>query len=300
VDRAKVKVGEPFTLTVTIKGEGNIRVFDPGEWPELVGMRRYDPKIEIKHRKAAVISGSRRYDFLVIPERPGNLEIPPHSITFFDPETATYETATSKTITITAIGDAKDAPPPESTEPVAAPGDDDDLLLAPIYDVDTLPRTEPQEPWLTPKRWVLGMAGAPLLALLALLGGGLRRRLAGDAATQARVARIARQRARVAEAKAALASGEGFYPLIAQLLQALAVDRAGPQGQGLPRRALLKVLAEDGVTETDLSHLRELLDRCDAARFGAATDDSESARSEVLERTLKLLQTSSLSQRGNR
>ncbi len=300
VDRATIELGDPFTLTVTIKGNGNIRVFDPGEWPELVGMRRYDPKVEVKQRKSEVIGGSRRYEFLVIPERPGKLEIPPHSISFFDPETATYETATTKTIAITVTGDAKDAPPPESPVAVAAIDDDDDLLLAPIYDLEALPRTELEKPWLTPKRWVLGMVGAPLVAVLAALGGGLRRRFAGDAASQARVARIARQRSRIAEARAALASGEGFYPTVAQLLQALAVDRAGPQGQGLPRQALLRVLADDGVAEADLDRLQGLLDRCDAARFGAATDDSESARREVLEQTLKLLQASSLSQRGRR
>ncbi len=298
VDRAKTKLGEPFTLTVTIKGNGNIRVLDPGEWPELVDMRRYDPKLEVTQRKGAIIGGDRRYEFLVIPERPGNLEIPPHSVIFFDPETATYETATSKTISITVTGDPADAPPPESPAPVAALADDDDLLLAPIYDLEVLPRTELEKPWLTPKRWVLGMIGAPLVAALAVLGGGLRRRFAGDAQAQARIARIARQRTRITEARAACASGDGFYPTIAQLLQALAVDRAGPQGQGLPRRALLKVLADDGVTEADLSRLRELLDRCDGARFGAAPDDSESARGEVFEQTLKLVQTSSLSRRG--
>lgn len=297
VDRAKIELGEPFTLTVTIKGNGNIRVLDPGEWPELVGMRRYDPKLEVAHRKSAVIGGSRRYEFLVIPERPGNLEIPPHTITFFDPETATYEAATSKTIAITVTGNPADAPA-EGPPPVTAPAEDDDLLLAPIYDLEMLPRTELEKPWLTPKRWVFGMVGAPLVAALAVLGSGLRRRFAGDAQAQARVARIARQRTRIAEARAASASGDGFYPTIAQLLQALAVDRAGPQGQGLPRRTLLKVLADDGVAKADLSRLRELLDLCDAARFGAAPDDSESARGEVLEQTLKLVHTSSLSQGG--
>ncbi len=297
VDRAEVKVSEPFTLSVTIQGKGNIKVIDPGEWPELQGMRRYDPKVEVQQLKGDVIGGTRRYDFLVIPEEPGELEIPAHTLDYFDPETGTYERVTTEPIAITVTGDVADAPAPEMAAPTkaGAAGGDDDLLLAPVYDVGSLPRREVAEPWLTPSRWAWGMAGAPAVAAIAALGGLLRRRLSGDGAAQARAERVARQRRRIAEAEAGVLSGENFYPTLAQLLHALAVERAGPEGQGLPRAALLKVLAADGVDKADLDGLRELLDRCDAARFGAAAGDTKESREELLAEALKLVRASSLS-----
>ena len=296
VDRSTVKVSEPFTLSVTIKGTGNIKVIDPGEWPELVGMRRYDPKVEVQQLKGDVIGGSRRYDFLVIPETPGELEIPAHTMDFFDPESGTYEKVATEPITITVTGDAADAPSVEAAAPTkAAQGADDDLLLAPVYDLGALPRREVSEPWLTSTRWAWGMLGAPAVAAVATLGGLVRRRISGDGAAQARAERAARQRQRIAEAEAGVASGEGFYPTLAQLLQALAVERAGPEGQGLPRDALLKVLVADGVDAADIATLRELLDRSDAARFGAAAGDSKDTRGELLAQALKLIRSSSLS-----
>jgi len=296
VDRAKVELGAPFTLSITVKGKGNIRLLDLGEWPQLVGMRRYDPKVEVTPLTGQLIGGTRRYDFLVIPEQPGEFEIPPHTLAFFDPESGTYEAAATKPIKITVEGDAADAPAPEAAAPVTkadTPGEDD-LLLAGVYELDALPRAATEQPWLTPARWGWGMIGAPAVALLAGVGGVLRRRISGDASAQAQAARLARERALISEAQAKVSGGEGFYPTIAQLLQALAVDRAGAEGEGLPRDALLRVLAEDGVVSEDVERLRELLDRCDAARFGAAAGDSQEVRGDVLKRSLELVRTSSL------
>ena len=90
-----------------------------------------------------------------------------------------------------------------------------------------------------------------------------------------------------------MATGEGFYPALAQLLQALALARAGAQGQGLPRRALLDLLARRGVTAPDLERLGRLLDRCDAARFGAASE-GPGERKAALDDGLALLRRSSL------
>ncbi|MEZ4383887.1 MAG: BatD family protein [Nannocystaceae bacterium] len=297
VDRSKVKVGEPFTLSVLIKGTGNIRVIDPGDWPELDGMRRYDPKVDLQAFGGDVVGGTRTYEFLVIPERAGALTIPPHRFSYFDPESVSYETIETAPITVQVADDGGAAPAAETEPKPSAPtpsADDDDLLLAPLVDLEALPRASGEASWLTPTRWFWGMVAAPAAGALIGLAGALRRRLAGDAASQARASRRAEERGRLAEAEAALASGDGFYPKVAQLLQALAVDRAGPEGQGLPRRALLRVLRDRGVSEEDLARLRALLDRCDAARFGAGAGESADERRRLLDEALDLLRASSL------
>jgi len=301
IDRAKVKQGAPFTLTVTISGTGNIRVIDPGAWPELDGMRRYDPKVETRMTVGMRIGGDRIYQFLVIPERAGTLTIPPHRFSFFDPATASYQTVSSKPIAVTVLADAAAPAPSAAPEPapVAAKGaakSDEDGLLAPLITPDTLPRVASDRSWLTPARFAAGMVLAPAVLAATTGGRALWRRYGPDEASRASAARAARQRELVTQAERGVATGEGFYPALAQMLQALALARAGAPGEGLPRRALLDLLARRGVVATDLERLGQLLDRCDAARFGAASEDA-SARKAALDDALALLRRSSLATR---
>lgn len=288
VDRTNLKVGEPFTLTVTIQGTGNIRVIDPGAWPELPGLRRYEPKVETQVTTGAQLGGERRYAFLVIPERGGELTIPAHSFHYFDPSTESYQTATSAPIELRVEGDPNAAPAPAADAPPPPAAAEEEGILAPIVEPASLPRATPSTSWLTPSRWGWGMAGPPVLLALGTAASALWRRFGPDEHSRAAAARTARQRELLAQAERGVASGEGFYPAMAQLLQTAAVERAGPEGEGLPRHALLALLARKGVPAADCDRLRDLLDRCDAARFGAR-DESAGERETALQTARELL-----------
>ena len=301
VDRAKVKQGEPFTLTVTIAGTGNIRVIDPGAWPELDGLRRYDPKVETRLAVGMKLGGDRIYQFLVIPERAGALIVPPHSFSFFDPATARYQTVSTEPIRVFVTEVAGAAPPALTpAEPTAdserAAKSDDEGLLAPLLMPDALPRVSDASSWLTPRRFTAGMLLAPAALAAVTAGRALWRRFGPDEASRASANRAARQRELVAQAERGVPTGEGFYPALAQLLHSLAVERAGAEGQGLPRRALLELLARRGVTGPDVERLGRLLDRCDAARFGAASEGADE-RKVALDDALALLRRSSLARK---
>ncbi len=297
VDRAKVKQGEPFTLTVTIAGTGNIRVIDPGAWPELDGLRRYDPKLETRATVGTQLGGEQIYEFLIIPERSGALQVPAHSFSFFDPATARYQTVSTQPIAITVAGDPNAPAPSVATTDPAAPNKAakarDDGLLAPLITPEAVPRVTVESSWLTPRRFTTGMLLAPVALGVGSLARTLWRRLGPDDSSRASAARLARQRSLIAQAEAGVASGEGFYNALSQLLQALAVERAGAQGEGLPRRALLELLARKGVAADDLTRLGKLLDRGDAARFGAASE-AASDRKAALDDALALVRRSSL------
>lgn len=299
VDRAKVKQGEPFTLTITIAGTGNIRVIDPGAWPELDGLRRYDPKVETHASVGAQLGGDQVYEFLIIPERSGALQVPVHSFSFFDPATARYQTVSTQPIEIMVAGDPNAAAPSPVSNDAPAPGKataSDDGLLAPLITPDAVPRVAVSTSWLTPRRFTNGMLLVPAALAVGGLARGLWRRLGPDDSSRASAARVARQRGLIAQAEAGVASGEGFYHALSQLLQALAVERAGAEGEGLPRRALLELLARKGVVAEDLKRLGELLDRGDAARFGAASE-AASDRKAALDDALTLVRRSSLAKK---
>jgi hypothetical protein len=126
-------------------------------------------------------------------------------------------------------------------------------------------------------------------------GTGVLWRLVGPGErARARALARAHRRERLRTARAALDTGNGFHAALGQLLQELALDRAGPDGTGLPRPELLALLRERGVDTADLARWGELADRCDAARFGAQPGTREE-REALLRAVERLVRTSSLS-----
>jgi hypothetical protein len=282
VDRTQVEQGEAFTLTVTIEGTGNVRFADPGEWPVLEGMRRYDPKQDFQLTvSGGKIGGTRSYEFLIVAEEAGTLEIPAHELAHFDPARERYTVSRTEPIRV-EVAASPDAVSSEHAglEEIVDDGQEAELL-GDVFASEVLPRTEVEPGWLTPMRWTTGVLAVPASLGAGLLGRAAVRRLRGDEAAQSRAAQAAQRRTLIDRASHAVESGEGFVPAVAALLQGIAVGRAGPAGVGLPRQRLLALLAEQGVAPVELEKLRKLLDTCDAARFGAGALD-EPARRELL------------------
>jgi hypothetical protein len=289
IDRTRVQQGEPCTLRVTLQGTGNLRLVDPGTWPEIEGLRRYEPKVETELDPGPVVGGRRSYSFLVIPERAGRITIAPHTFSFFDPQKKRYETVASEPLFLEV--ESRDsattaAPAPELARASGEPGPQE-TSFAEILRPAVLPRGSRSAPWLSPEAWLSGMLGVPALVGLAWMVGYLRRRLEPDLATRARRQQRQHQNRKIALARAAIESGAGFFALVGQLLQELAVGYAGPEGVGQPRPRLLWLLQEKGLNEQHVAELREILDTCDLARFGAQTGGAE-ARRELFERALLL------------
>jgi hypothetical protein len=285
VDRTELAANEPVTLRITIAGEGNVKFVDPGPWPEIVGVRRYEPKVDTELRKGAMLGGERRYEFLLIPERGGKLEIPAHELAFFDPAEARYHVVRTEPIVLTVAGTDVAEPAPEPTpEPEGE-------RLSPLVMGDALPRHTPRDRWLTADRWLWGMLAVPVLAAAGLGGSAVWRRFGADEQSRTRSRRRQRHRELVDAAERAIESGQGFHGTLGKLLQELAVERAGTEGVGLPRPELLRLLGQRGVPPSDVERLRDLLDRCDAARFGAHSDTREDRRT-LLEEVLDLIRTS--------
>lgn len=295
VDRTEIDPGDPFTLTVSIAGTGNIKYIDPGRWPEVDGARRYDPKVDTKIRGTTELGGQRVYEFLMIAETPGTLTIPEHAFDYFDPETERYERATATAIELTVSGDPVAA---TDAQPASDASSEDDERLAEVVGGETLPVSEPRSRWLTTTRWVYGMLAVPVLAAAGLGGLAALRRFGPDERSRARARDKMRRQLRLKAAEDALESGEGFHGTLSKMLHELAVRRAGPDGVGLPRPELLGLLAERDVASGDLDHLRELLDECDAARFAAQGGTVEDRRA-LLDRAMALVRSSSLSKEGS-
>ena len=102
IDRTQLKSNEPLTLKVTLSGKGNIELIDalPLSFPP--DFETYDPKISNNlNRSASGISGTRTFEYLLIPRNSGEFQIKPVLFSYFDPGKQRYSTLATPLYTIT-------------------------------------------------------------------------------------------------------------------------------------------------------------------------------------------------------
>lgn len=89
----EVKANEAITYTVTVSGSGNLMLIDAPQpqFPSVFEV--YDPQIDDNIRKSDNgISGSRTFEWVLIPRSQGTFTIPPFKFVYFDPTIGQYVT----------------------------------------------------------------------------------------------------------------------------------------------------------------------------------------------------------------
>jgi hypothetical protein len=86
LDRPSVALGEAATLRFKVEGTGNLKWIDRGPEVTVPGARVFPPqtKSDLKAGPSG-ISGSRTWEFVVVPQTAGTLEVPSLAFSFFDP-----------------------------------------------------------------------------------------------------------------------------------------------------------------------------------------------------------------------
>ncbi len=248
----EARVGEPAVLTMRVSGRGNVKLWPR---PEVVApnasLVAAGERVSVD-TSGQFVRGSKEFDWLLTPEREGELAIPPVSYPFFDPYEAAYRTASSDSIRVVIA----------TGEFVAAPNGtvERDALVLRRSDRGPLGAPLSRHPLL----WAL-VALAPLPAVLR----GRRRRAdraidAGPHAVVEPVRPDARSRSIDDPVRHArhLASEERK-----RLLAGLAERLATTTPMLVERSALERRLRRRGVTRETTSRVMRLLAELDAAAW---------------------------------
>lgn len=112
VDRKATKTNEPVTLKVTISGTGNIKVLEVPEIELPKDFEQYTPKVSDNiNRQEGKISGSKTFEYLLIPRYPGQKTIKPLTFSYFDLNKREYVTLQSPLIELNVEQGTATAPP---------------------------------------------------------------------------------------------------------------------------------------------------------------------------------------------
>jgi hypothetical protein len=101
VDKTELPANDAFNLKIRVKGKGNISLLEIPRPDFPPDFEVYDPKISQKSSTdGSGMSGSKTYEYLIIPRNEGDYIIPAFSFSFFNPRTESYETLHSDTFRI--------------------------------------------------------------------------------------------------------------------------------------------------------------------------------------------------------
>ena len=100
INKTETKANDPVTLKVTVSGNGNMKFVDAPRINFPPDFEVYDPKISTK-LNATSTSGSKIFEYLIIPRHGGTYKIPAIDFSYFDPQTRQYNTLHSDECTLT-------------------------------------------------------------------------------------------------------------------------------------------------------------------------------------------------------
>jgi hypothetical protein len=254
LDKTQATTNEALTYRLQISGEGNLRTLPEPDIAFPNDFEVYPPELsESIDRSGGRVSGSRIYEYVLIPRSPGTRTIPSVEYGYFDPRQGRYAAAASDPIRVTITTLREDI----RFIRVAAPKfvRQDQSLMS------------------TPGFWVVLLV--PLVALSGAVGVRRHRdRLSGDVAYARgrRASRVAKQR--LARARSLLSPNRvrEFHAEVGRALQGFLGDKLNIAEAGMIRDIVGADLVRRGVPneviEASLDDMTALLSRAERAMTG--------------------------------
>lgn len=290
LDKREAPAGEAVTLSLLVRGSGNIQNVRLPRVEALDGFRVFPPtKHEDIARRKSGVFGEKREDILLMPLRGGRLTVPSFELAIFNPRKESYDRLRTSPLELFVRGEpnaAQLAAGATGRAPPAPPADAP-LELEPIRFRSTLAHRAPPRPaW----PWLAGGLLGPMLlffGLSALESLIARARRETPRSKQRRAMGAARARLESAERADAAGLHREAMGEIAEALLAFAGERAGENLRGLTRAELRDALSRRGAEPELVAALVRALDEADAARFAPGGEPGRTQ--EALERARELL-----------
>ena len=287
IDRKELNANEAINLKINISGSGNLGLVKEPALNFPADFETYDP--ETKDRinvSGGGVSGSRTFEYLVIPRYPGEYEIPEINFSYFNPQQGQFITKSEGPFNIKVNGSA--------TSGVAVNGERVKSTVKQTKSDIRYINTEKDT--LQPKgthffntaSYYIAL-GIPFLGFLLFMIFRKRKAIELDdvQGTRRRKAnKMARRRLKLADKALKADDSKQFYAEIFKAIYGYMSDKLGIQGSLLSRQVIVENLKERHIDEGLIQELSITIETCEMARFAAVTNMSDR---EFYAQTVKLL-----------
>ncbi|MBW7887173.1 MAG: protein BatD [Bacteroidetes bacterium] len=276
LNKRTVKTNEPLTLKATISGAGNVKVLEAPNLSLPQDFEKYEPKVsENIDRSGEKISGTKTFEWLIVPRYPGEKRIPPVEFTYFDAAQRRYITLRSNEYNVMVEKGSAEA----SSAVSGLTKEDVKLLNEDIRFIKTEPGKflQRDEEIVSPVLFGI-ISGIPLIAFLSLLF--YKRKEVLDSADvvkfrSRRALKLAEKRLKDARLLLSSQQGDAYYTEISRAMWQYVSDKLAIDRAELSIDNVTQKLQEKNISPELLLQIKECLELCEFARFAPGSSSVE-------------------------
>lgn len=274
LSKEQVKANDAVNIKLTITGRGNIALLEApkAELPE--SFETYDPKSTETIKTAGGVSGSKTFDYLIIPREKGEFMIDKLNFSYFDPEKKQYVKLPSPDMKLTVLeGEAGSAqvivPHKKGLKET-----ENDIRYIKTGDLEL---EETQDEFFSSARHY-AMLVIPCLAFLGAVVVARQRIKANSdlsAVKERKAARMAKKQLSAAEKHMLANRKDEFFNEVLNALHRYISDKLGLPVADLSKERILAMLEQRHVDDQTRLQLLETLNTCEYAKYApsAVTGD---------------------------
>jgi hypothetical protein len=283
-----LKTNEAIDLTMTITGKGNLTLVKNPEIIFPADFDAYDP--ELKNRisiNGAGVSGSRTYQYLVIPRYPGKYEVPAINFTYFDPAKEKYVTLNQGPFQFEVTGDAAST---NADGSAVAKSKVEQTRSDIRYIMTDAAELEESGKIFFRSAGFYGALSLPFLAFLGFIMFRKRQQaIQGDVQGSRKRKANKMARKRLSDAEKAMKSGDSkaFYAEIFKAMYGYLGDKLGQPAANLSKPLIRQSLQSAGADAETTEETIAVIETCEMARFAPAAEQSDNS---FYQRTVSLIE----------
>jgi archaellum component FlaG (FlaF/FlaG flagellin family) len=288
-DREELKANDAMSLKFTVTGKGNIKLIEKPAFEFPSDFEVYDPRVTDNiNTSASGVSGSRTFEYLIIPRNPGKFTIKPVKFTYFDVEAGTYKTLTSQEFKINVTRGSG----PEGTFAAGETNKEDFKYIgSDIRFIKTgKMNLRPVNTFLFGSPGFILMFIAPLVLFvifMIVLKNELKKRGNQALIRNRKATGVARKRLKLAEKFLKQGNQEAFWTEVSNALWGYMSDKFNIPRSTLSMDSVNEALSAKKVNEELIRQFINTLNNCEYARF--APGNKSQAMSELYSQAIDVI-----------
>ena len=286
LDKTDVKANEALNLKLTVSGNGNLKLIDKIDIEFTPDFETYDPKlVDNISTSASGVSGSRTFEYLIIPRKEGVFKIKPITFSYFNLASKSFVTLSSPEYSIKV---AKGAPGQGSATTLTTSKEDIKYIGSDIRFIKTNSFDLKQDGSIFfGSSLYFVMMFLPLLffvAFVVLYRNMLKQRRNVALMKNKKANKVARKRLVLASRYLAENKREMFFEELSKAIWGYISDKFTISLSQLSMGNVQEVLQQHNVNEQMVFQLIELLNSCEYSRFApdASSISLENSYNEAL------------------
>lgn len=283
----ELKVDDALDVTITIRGNGNIKLLDNFILDLPKEMEKFDPEItDTVHVTTSGMTGRRVYKYLVIPRTSGKYKLPPVKFSYFDPEKKTYKTLSSGEFELNVLKGDGTSDNTVIRQKGKVKEIDQNIRDLKSYEDDK--RIKGDYFSGTPLFWLSWLGGPSLFMLFIFIKRkSVKTENELEKIKVKRATRIAIQHMRNAKQHLDAKNISAFYEEAIKTLYEYTGIKLGIPNSEFTKENIRNKMIEKSIDENTISQFVQIIENCEMARFGAYTSGNEN---NIYEESIRLIE----------